>query len=343
MKKTVYTIICSFLAVIVLTLSFSCSVLASSSTTVKVTHDSEYTSTFSDSFNVIYKPGNSSNQVTTASGTIGCSLSFPDGAFFSSNAAFTSLSFNRFALRGLFNISVSLSSSSSTSYNLANVSIRNAYFVFSGHKFLMRDLGNGVFILNISDDYTPPIYSGTACFIQLECDYIVSTSYKGSNASLDTYFSSLYVFNASASTSYKSNTWGNSYTWTFYSDNYATSSDISNQTNSINNNITQQTETMTNGFDNSSMTSDNSRLNNQIAKYDAAQQSATNTSVNNIDAADFVNPSSNASIFAAMTFSASFLQSLYNNIGDFGIVVMVSLSLCLGLMLVGWFKFRKGG
>lgn len=119
--------------------------------------------------------------------------------------------------------------------------------------------------------------------------------------------------------------------------------DIKNNTQSTTDAVNDQTNTVTNGYDNSSMTSDNERLNNQIAQYDQAQESATNTSVSNIDAAEFVNPSSNASVFAAMTFSASFLQSLYNNLGDFGIVVMVSLSLCLGLMLVGWFKYRKGG
>lgn len=107
--------------------------------------------------------------------------------------------------------------------------------------------------------------------------------------------------------------------------------------------LSKQTDQLTNGYDNSSMSSDNTRLNDQISQYDQAQESATNTSVSNIDAAEFINPSSNASVFAAMTFSASFLQSLYNNLGDFGIVVMVSLSLCLGLMLVGWFKYRKGG
>lgn len=118
---------------------------------------------------------------------------------------------------------------------------------------------------------------------------------------------------------------------------------VNNQTTTITNNIKNQTDTMTNGYDNSSMSDDNTRLNDQIAQYDQAQESATNTSVSNIDAAEFINPSSNTSVFAAMTFSASFLQSLYNNLGDFGIVVMVSLSLCLGLMLVGWFKYRKGG
>lgn len=109
------------------------------------------------------------------------------------------------------------------------------------------------------------------------------------------------------------------------------------------NELQKQTDSLENGYDNSSMTDDNTRLNNQIDQYDQAQESATNTSVSNIDAAEFINPSSNTSVFAAMTFSASFLQSLFNNLGDFGIVVMVSLSLCLGLMLVGWFKYRKGG
>lgn len=118
---------------------------------------------------------------------------------------------------------------------------------------------------------------------------------------------------------------------------------MQDQTNSLNKATQDQTNTMTNGYDNSGMSQDNARLNDQISQYDQAQESATNTSVSNIDAAEFINPSSNTSVFAAMTFSSSFLQSLYNNLGDFGIVVMVSLSLCLGLMLVGWFKYRKGG
>ena len=242
MKKAACTIISCFLTVIVLTLSFSCPVFASSYTTIKISHDSEYNTSFSKSFSVIYKPGNSSNQVTTSSGSIGCSLSFPDDAFYNSDAAFSSSSYNRFALRGLFNISVSLYSSSSVSSNYGSVTIRNAYFVYGGHKFVMRSGGNGLYILNIAGDFTPAAFPGTACFILLECDYIISTSYNGVNSSMDTYFSSLYTFSASASTSYLSNTWGYSYTWILYSDDYATSSDITNQTNSINNNITQQTQ-----------------------------------------------------------------------------------------------------
>lgn len=121
------------------------------------------------------------------------------------------------------------------------------------------------------------------------------------------------------------------YTWCYYR---KVDSDIQNQTN-----------TLTNGYDNSSMTSDNTRLNDQISQYDSAQEDATNTSVSNIDAAEFYDPSASApvSVLMGMTLGSDFLYMLFEHLGDFSIPIMVSLSLCLGLMLVGWFKYRKGG
>ena len=123
------------------------------------------------------------------------------------------------------------------------------------------------------------------------------------------------------------------------------SSDIIDQTAQINNNITQQTEKQTeslqNGYDNSSMTDDNSRLNDQMQQYDQAQEETTNNSTAYIDAAEFVNPFENASVLASVTFATSFLQSLFLSLDIWQLVVTVSLCLVLALMLVGWFKFRK--
>lgn len=129
--------------------------------------------------------------------------------------------------------------------------------------------------------------------------------------------------------------------FTFFSENQ---SDLSNQTNSINNTIhnetIQQTDQLSNGYDNSSMTDDNTRLNSQIDQYDQAQEETTNKSTAYIDGAEFVNPFSNATVLASVTFATSFLQSLFMNLDIWQLVVTVSLCLVLALMLVGWFKFR---
>lgn len=129
-----------------------------------------------------------------------------------------------------------------------------------------------------------------------------------------------------------------------YSSIDVSSSDISKQTTDINNNITQQTqqqtESLQNGYDNSSMTDDNTRLNSQIDQYDQAQEETTNKSTAYIDGAEFVNPFSNATVLVSVTFATSFLQSLFMNLDIWQLVVTVSLCLVLALMLVGWFKFR---
>lgn len=108
-----------------------------------------------------------------------------------------------------------------------------------------------------------------------------------------------------------------------------TQSDIQNQTN-----------TLTDGYDNSSMSQDNTRLNDQLNQYDQAQEETTNKSTAYIDGAEFVNPFNNATVLASVTFATSFLQSLFMNLDIWQLVVTVSLCLVLALMLVGWFKFR---
>lgn len=349
MKKTVLSIL-AICFVLIGVLSFSCPVEASQRIVYnKVTRDNEYTVTSTrPSISLYYKAGNASGIQSQISGTLGFSLSFPDDAFFDSSMDF--YNFDQFALRGLFNISASLNHTSTSEIAYSSINIRNAYFVVGGHRYLLRCMStnssNGQYLLNIADNYFSPTFAGTQCFIQLECDFVASVAFSGTAEELNDFFVAFFKPSASASTCYKQ-TWSDSYTWKLIDNQYVSSTDITNQTTQINNNITQQTqqqtESLQNGYDNSSMSQDNTRLNDQISQYDQAQESATNTSVSNIDAAEFINPSSNTSVFAAMTFSASFLQSLYNNLGDFGIIVMVSLSLCLGLMLVGWFKYRKGG
>lgn len=101
-----------------------------------------------------------------------------------------------------------------------------------------------------------------------------------------------------------------------------------------------QTNTVTKGYDNSGMENTNDSLSSSLSDYDEKEGQITDQSVGYIDDAAFISPSSNATILASISFCTSWLQSLFVNLGDWSILVTVSLSLALGLMLIGWFKYR---
>lgn len=104
--------------------------------------------------------------------------------------------------------------------------------------------------------------------------------------------------------------------------------------------IENQTNTLTNGYDNSGLTDSNTALSGSINDYDQTESQITDSSISNIDAAQFISPASNATLLASVSFCTSWLQSLFVNLGDWSLLVTVSLSLALGLMLIGWFKYR---
>lgn len=126
--------------------------------------------------------------------------------------------------------------------------------------------------------------------------------------------------------------------------NNNTTKQITNQTTTINNNITkqtqQQTTTLTTGFDNNGMENSNASLNSSLTDYDNKEGKITDASITYIDGASFIKPSSNATLLTSISFCTAWLQSLFVNLGNWSILVMVSLSLALGLMLIGWFKYR---
>lgn len=105
--------------------------------------------------------------------------------------------------------------------------------------------------------------------------------------------------------------------------------------------IEQNTDTIIDGYDNSQITNDNQQLSDAMQDYDNSQAAAVGDSTGYIDDVSFFDPSSSAQVMSGITLTGSFLQSLFENLGQWGAVVMVSLSLTFGLMLVGWFKFRK--
>lgn len=117
---------------------------------------------------------------------------------------------------------------------------------------------------------------------------------------------------------------------TFMSDN-ASSDDIENQT-----------QELTKGYDNSGMNSDNIALSGSLSEWNDLEKDASDQSVTRIDAAEFISPANGPpQMLAAITLSSSFLQTLFINIGDWSYLILISLAFAFGLMLVGWWKYRK--
>lgn len=105
--------------------------------------------------------------------------------------------------------------------------------------------------------------------------------------------------------------------------------------------VEDQTDTLTSGFDSSSMSSSNTALSGSIAEYTGTESQITDQSVSFIDGVQFYDLNTQPQMLACITFCSSWLQSLFVNIGLWGILVMVSLSFGFGLMLIGWFKYRR--
>lgn len=119
------------------------------------------------------------------------------------------------------------------------------------------------------------------------------------------------------------------------------SSDIDRVNNTITQQTQQQTDTLTNGYDNSNMENSNTALSGSINDYDEKESQITDQATGFIDSVDFIDLSSQVQLLTGVTFASSFLQSLFVSLGDWGILVIFSLSVTLAFMLVGWFKFRR--
>lgn len=137
----------------------------------------------------------------------------------------------------------------------------------------------------------------------------------------------------------------------------ALKSAISSQTTSINNAISSQTtsinanidntrtdiveaiENLGNGYNAGGMMNDANSLENSLNNYDDQESNLTDSAFSNIGMINYVRPT--GSVMASITFCTSFLQSLFFNMGDFNIFIVISLSLTFALMVIGWFRFRK--
>lgn len=105
--------------------------------------------------------------------------------------------------------------------------------------------------------------------------------------------------------------------------------------------IHQQTDTVTNGYDNSGMNSSNDKLSSSLTEYDNTESQVMDQSVQYIDAVTFFDPTMHLQLMSCITYTSTFLQNLFVALGDWSVLVLIALSLAFALMLIGWFKYRS--
>lgn len=117
--------------------------------------------------------------------------------------------------------------------------------------------------------------------------------------------------------------------------------------NSINDNISDQilnddanTDTIVNGYDGSSIDSDNNRLNNSINEYENAE-SAVLDKVNE-ELGNFEFQNSFQGYVKSIAVISSFLQRLYDNSGAFKDVINIGFFLSIASIVIGMYRFKEG-
>lgn len=136
-----------------------------------------------------------------------------------------------------------------------------------------------------------------------------------------------------------------------------TTTDLNNATSSINNNVTSNSDRVINNAtsntdrtisymdtwnssESTSVTNGQSTFNSSTGSYDAQEAALINSGGTNIDSFNFTSLTTNNSVLQGITLSTSFLQSLFVNLGVYGLLIGVSLSCTLAFLIVGWYKFR---
>lgn len=92
------------------------------------------------------------------------------------------------------------------------------------------------------------------------------------------------------------------------------------------------------GFDQSGMDAENDKLSGALEEYETVEEELLADSKGYIENFEFKN------IFETFIYPmqdiSSILSMIYNNIGDFKVVVEFSFILTVALMLIGWYRFR---
>lgn len=114
-----------------------------------------------------------------------------------------------------------------------------------------------------------------------------------------------------------------------------------NDADQIQENQDKNTDTITGGYDNSQITGDNDKLSDSMNQYDQAEDNLMNDVNGAIDDVDFnLDLTSFSSIIQTVS---GFLQSCYENSGNFKIVINLSLLVSLASCVIGLYRFKGGG
>lgn len=322
MKKSVLSIL-TFCFVFVGVLAFSCPVFAASHSFKSTTVTSSFKMTLDGHYNVLVFTDSAGNSQTLGLETQNAvSFSYPVSFQLPIYSLNGNANLNAENDLMLFRSSITVSgSSSATNSGLLQVSVGNVRVVIGSESFPVSNKSLARVLADVSSFRKSGVALSDSVFVTAD---IFGTFNSQSSISTATVNLSCRFGNGSDDPS----SYGNPYFEFFDSPNVTTSD------------LQKQTDDLTNGYDNSSMSSDNSRLNDKISQYDQLEEETSNKSTAYIDGAEFVNPFGNSTVLASVTFATSFLQSLFMNLDIWQLVVIVSLCLVLALMLVGWFKFR---
>lgn len=99
-------------------------------------------------------------------------------------------------------------------------------------------------------------------------------------------------------------------------------------------------QTLTGGYDSSSMDSDNQELNSSLNEYEAAENELFDDAKENINSFEFDTDLGEFS--TPLTDISYFLGSLFVGLGPMNVVISFSLTLSIAMVLIGWYRFKGG-
>lgn len=99
-------------------------------------------------------------------------------------------------------------------------------------------------------------------------------------------------------------------------------------------------QTLTGGYDSSSMDSDNQELNSSLNEYEAAENVLFDDAKEHINSFEFDTDLGEFS--TPLTDISYFLGSLFVGLGPMNVVISFSLTLTIAMVLIGWYRFKGG-
>jgi len=121
-------------------------------------------------------------------------------------------------------------------------------------------------------------------------------------------------------------------------------SEVTNAVNKMNqdmqNKLQNVQQTLTGGYDSSSMDSDNQELNSSLNEYESAENELFDDAKEHINSFEFDTDLGEFS--TPLTDISYFLGSLFVGLGPMNVVISFSLTLTIAMVLIGWYRFKGG-